>query len=230
MSVRVPGGGVTKNPFGPNWVGGKEGAQSVGDQIQNSLFGRKKPNVIDSDDALTARLLAEMHTYRRRLARLAGDQPDDYDLLLADSTIAMIDSEGIVYIGEQFLLEYAGDKDVRVGVLAHEIGHRPKRWNEYKSQPPTNRAEAEDLCRLEETRADFFAGYALAQFDMDCDPLCEFLDAITTQPHPEYFPPSLRAVTIREGHETGHRKASNLQKFFPELARMTSAKGDLGTG
>ena len=230
MATRVPGGGVTQNPFGSQWVGGNREAQSVGEQIQGSLFGRPKPQVIDSDDAVVNRLMAQMHGFRKKLARLAGDQPSDYDLALARSTIAMIDEEGLIYVGKQFLLEHEEAVDVRVGVIAHEIGHRPQRWKEYRQTPPTTRAEAEDLCRLEETRADYFAGFALAQLGRDCEPLCEFLLRIEDQPHPEYFPAELRAKTIREGFEVGHRKAENLNKFFPELARMTAAKGDLGTG
>lgn len=230
MSVRVPGGGVTKNPFGAQWVGNKAEAQSVGEQVQDSLFGGKKPEVVDSDDALIDRLMAEMHAYRKRLARLVGDQPDDYDLALAASTIAMIDDSGLVYVGLEFLRAYADVREVRIGVLAHEIGHRPKRWNEYKQHAPVSKEQMEDMCRLEETRADYFAGFALGQFGIECEPLCEFLVSIETTPHPEYLAAPLRAKTIREGFESGERRVSDVRKFFPELARFTSAKGDLGTG
>ena len=174
--------------------------------------------------------MARLHAYRRKLARLAGDQEEDYDLVLATGTIASIDRFGLIYIGKDFLLDLQEALPVQVGVIAHEIGHRPKRWDEYRETAPTNREEMEELCRLEETRADFFAGYALSQLDFSCDPLCRFLEAIDRHPHPEYFPAPLRAKTIREGFDVGQRKVKNLKKFFPELARMTSAKGDLGQG
>jgi len=196
--------------------------------MQQSLFGKNKPQIIDSDDALTDRLMAELHAFRKKLARLAGDAPSDYDLTLAEGTIAMIDSQGLIYVGQKFLL--SADKDTRIGVLAHEIGHRPQRWNEYRQEMPRNREELEDLCRLEETRADYFAGFAMAQLGLQCEPLCEFLLDIEEGPHPEYFPAELRGKTIREGFEIGARKSANLKKFFPELARMTSPKGDLGVG
>lgn len=228
MTTRVPGGGVAKNPFGPTWVGGKEQAGSVGEQVQDSLFGRPKPKVLDQDDADCAALMARLHVYRKKLARLAGDEPDEYQLLLAAGTIASIDKDGVVYVGRDFLLSAADDLPLQVGVLAHEIGHRPKRWAEYHADRPTDRAGLEDLCRLEETRADYFAGHALAQLRLRPEPLCRFLAEIQQHPHPEYFTAELRAKTILEGFQAGSRRAANVKKFFPELARMTSAAGDLG--
>lgn len=230
MSTRVPGGGVTRNPFGPTWVGAKEGAESVGQQVQDSLFGRPKPQILDQDDADCAALMARLQGYRKRLARMVGDDPGEYELLLAAGTIASIDKQGVIYIGREFLLGYAEALAVQVGVLAHEVGHRPKRWAEYHRDQPRTRDEVEDLCRLEETRADYFAGHALAQLRLDPEPLCAFLVRIQQHPHPEYFAPELRGQTIREGFEAGRRRSQNLSKFFPELQRMTSAAGDLGEG
>lgn len=230
MATRVPGGGVTKNPFGPTWVGGKDGADSLGDQVQDSLFGRKKPDVLEDDDEEIAALMAQLHVFRKKLARMAGDAEDDYDLVLATGTIASVDSTGLIYVGRQFLVGHADSLETQVGVIAHEIGHRPKRWQEYREQQPTTIDELHDLCRLEETRADYFSGYALGQLNLDCEPLCEFLVRIQVHPHPEYFSADLRAKTVREAHGAGRRRKSNLAKFFPELARMTSASGDLGGG
>ncbi len=228
--MRVSGGGVTPNPFGTAGSTGAQGPQSLGEQLRDQLFGGKRPRPVESDDPLVDRLMGEMHAFRRRLARLAGDRPEDYDLQLAEGTIAMIDADGLVSIGLSFLLDHAAERELRIGVLAHEIGHRPQRWIEYRASAPQSRAEAEALCRLEETRADYFAGWALGQLGLGCEPLCAFLAAIETHPHPEYFPAPLRAKTIREGHEVGRRRAADTAKFFPELARMHGAKNDLGTG
>jgi hypothetical protein len=230
LATRVPGGGVTKNPFGPTWVGGKEAADNLGDQVQDSLFGRKKPEILDDDDPDIDRLMSRLHVYRKKLARMAGDGDDDYDLVLAAGTIASVDSTGLIYVGREFLLRFAESLETHVGVIAHEIGHRPKRWEEYREARPTTVEELADLCRLEETRADYFSGYALGQLGFDCEPLCAFLVQIQVHPHPEYFSADLRAKTIREAHGAGSRRKTNLRKFFPELARMTSASGDLGGG
>lgn len=230
MATRVPGGGVTKNPFGPTWVGGKEQAGSLGDQVQDSLFGRKKPPVLDDDDPEISALMARLHVYRKKLARLVGDDEEDYDLCLAAGTIAAVDANGMIYVGREFLLGRAESLETHVGVVAHEIGHRPKRWTEYRATRPQTPDALADLCRLEETRADYFSGHALAQLGFDCEPLCRFLFAIQVHPHPEYFSAELRAKTIREAHAAGLRKKTNLRKFFPELARMSSPTGDLGKG
>lgn len=230
MTSRIQGGGVGRSPFGVQWAQGKAEPGSVGEQVQDNLFGRPKPKVLDQDDADCAHLLARLHPYRLKLARLAGDQEGDYRFLLSTGTIAAIDQSGTIYVGKEFLLDQAPSLDTQVGVIAHEIGHRPRRWNEYREGRVMGKAELEDLCRLEETRADYFAGWSLAQLGLKAEPLCRFLRAIQLHPHPEYFSVELREKTILEGHEAGTRRQANLQKFFPELARLTSARGDLGSG
>src|SRR5436853_658418 len=93
-NMRITGGNVsTQNPFGPNWARGTQEASTVGKQVQDNLFGKPKPKVLDQDDVDTARQMGMMHVYRKKLARLAGDDPDEYSLLLADGTIAMIDQQ-----------------------------------------------------------------------------------------------------------------------------------------
>jgi hypothetical protein len=232
VSTKISGG-ITRNPFGPSWGSARseraEG-KSVGKEVSSSLFGRPKPKILDGDDADTAALMARLHAYRKKLARLAGDDEDAYDLVLAEGTIAMIDDKGLIYIGRSFLLELSEQLEVQVGVLAHEIGHRPQRWSAYKQEQPSTKDDVDKLCRLEETRADYFAGRALAELGLAAEPLVAFLKAITTHPHPQYFPPALRAEAIREGHHDGKRRADTRRKMFPELARMTEPKGDLGIG
>lgn len=229
--TRIQGGGLSaKNPFGPTWARGTGEARTVGEQVAHDLFGKPKPKVLDPDDADVAAQMARLHAYRKKLARLAGDEEDDYDLVLADGTIAMIDAEGRIYVGKRFLLDHADDVAVQVGVLAHEIGHRPKRWRAHREERKLDKAERDALCRVEETRADYFAGRALAALGMPCDPLCAFLLVVAQHPHPEYFDARARAEVVREGFADGTRKDAALKAMFPELARMRSAKGDLGSG
>jgi len=226
--TRVVGGGLGRSPFGPQWVGGKETPQSVAAQVEDALFGRKKPTVLDPDDAEAGPLLAKLQPYRKKLARLAGDQEDDYRLVLAAGTIASIDQGGTVYVGRSFLL--ATPFEIQVGALAHEIGHRPQLWAQYRQNQPMEPEALEELLRLEETRADYFAGWALGQLGFSVEPLAKFLEALEDGPHPEYLAATLRGKTLREGHQAGHLRKKNLKKFFPELARMRSVSGDLGEG
>jgi hypothetical protein len=235
MTSRISGGLSARNPFGVQWGNSKEtarteGPRNAGEQIQSALFGRPKPPIVDTDDAILLAQVARLHSYRKRIARLAGDSEDDYDLVLADGTIAMIDESGRIYVGRQFVLDHLDAVEVQVGVLAHEIGHRPKRWNEYKSEQPFSKEEAERLCRIEETRADYFAGRALAELGLTADPLVAFLLRVSVHPHPEYFPAPMRADAIREGFTDGKRKSTNRKKLFPELHRWNSPETDLGNG
>src|SRR5690606_2207996 len=145
-----------------------------------------------------------------------------------DGTIAMIDEDGRIYVGAGFLAACAEQPEVLVGVLGHEIGHRPKRWREYKTRRQLSREELEMLCRHEETRADIFAGKALAEMDMACEPLVAFLQSVQDEPHPEYFPAEVRAAVIRDAHAGRAYRAKARRTLFPELHRMTSPKGHLG--
>lgn len=230
------GGGISRNPFGQ--VGarprGAEKAETLGQQVQQELFGKKKPRVLDDDDKDTAAQMARLHAVAKKLARLAGDHEDDYRLVLAEGTLAMIDQTGTIYVGRAFLLDHADRVDLLVGVVAHEIGHRPKRWSDHRAERPRTKDELHELCRLEETRADFFAGRALAELGLSPDPLCELLLSLEKRsgerPHPEYFPAKLRAEVIREGFGDGARQADLRKKLFPELARHVSPKHDLGSG
>lgn len=229
--TRIGGTGISsRNPYGPSWSGGVQQADNLGQQVQDELFGKKKPRELNADDAQCSALLARLHAYRKKLARLAGDDEDDYDLVLAESALAMIDARGRIYVGKGFLLAFAEQLDVQVGVLAHEIGHRPKRWAEYRAAAPRSKEELERLCRTEETYADYFCGRALAELGFDVEPVCRFLRAVQEHPHPEYFSADLRVEAIRDGYADGKRKSELRRKMFPELARRVSARNDLGTG
>ena len=228
MTSRITGGSIGKKPFEPDYHGPRaDDTGSVGTQVEDALFGRSRPQVIEPDEE-TAPLLARLDSYRKKLARLVGDAESDYRLVLAAGTIAAIDASGTVFVGRRFLLDTARDLAIQVGVLAHEVGHRPQRWVGYRDRQPVSRSGLVDLCRLEETRADYFAGYALAHLRFDCAPLCGYLHDIRVPPHPEYFSAALRAKTIREGFDAGGRRQANLRKFFPELARATEVATDLG--
>jgi len=219
------------NPFGPQWPASKgaERAATVGEQVQQALFGRAKPPVLDP--AKFPHLFDPMkmlRKYKKKLALMAGDDEDDYDVVLADGTIAMIDENGTIFIGAGFLQAFAGNEAVLVGVLAHEIGHRPKRWNAYRTPRQLSQQELQMLCRHEETRADIFSGKALAEMGLDCDPLAQFLLACEDKPHKEYFPAAVRGEVIREAHHGRAYRIKARKNIFPDYDRARSPKGNLG--
>lgn len=230
--VRRIESGVTSqlNPFGPQWPTAKaEKAATAGQQVQIALFGKPKPPVLDP--ARFPQLAAQLrllNRYRRKLATLAGDDENDYRLALADGTIAMIDEAGTIYVGAGFLESFADQPEVLVGALAHEIGHRPKRWNGYRGRGPLSPEALAELCRHEETRADLFAGAALAEMEMSCEPICQFLIAVEEGPHPEYFPATVRADVIRDAYRRRSFRTETRAKLFPDYHRAAAAKGHLG--
>ena len=231
--TRIGSGGINTqlNPSGPQAQASGQSAQAaeVGQQVQKTLFGKPKPPVLDlAKFPHLAEQMKLLHRYRKKLATMAGDEEDDYDLCLADGTIAMIDEEGLIYVGAGFLEACKDNPEVLIGVLAHEIGHRPKRWREYDTRRQVTREEMQALCREEETRADIFAGKALAEMNLSCEPLADFLSEVQQKPHPEYFDAKTRGEVIRDAHAGRAYRSDNRKKLFPEFDRMTSPKGHLG--
>jgi hypothetical protein len=234
MTDRIGGGSFsTLNPFGPQWPTAKEAAEArtIGERMQQALFGAPKPPVLDPAKfpMLAAQLLL-LNKYKKKLATMAGDQDEDYEIVLADGTIASVDQDGRIYMGAEFLMKFKDQPGVFVGAMAHEIGHRPKRWRAYQPPPDMTQADIEALCRDEETRADLFAGKALAEMGMDCEPLIEFLEHVDKKPHPEYWPAKVRGEIIRDAHQGRAYRADARKKLFPEFDRMTAPKNHLGEG
>lgn len=232
MSTRIGGGVSTQlNPFSQQASASSQSTQTpeIGQQVTKALFGKAKPPVLDpAQFPHLAEQLKALKRYKKKLATMAGDEEQDYDICLADGTIAMIDEEGMIYVGAGFLEACANEMEILVGVLAHEIGHRPKRWKEYKERKLLNIEDLQALCREEETRADIFAGKALAEMKMSPKPLQDFLKRIQDKPHPEYFDAQIRAQVIEDSHAGRAYRTDNRKKLFPEFDRMTAAKGHLG--
>lgn len=151
--TRVAGGGLSRNPFGH--VEARRAAEpgSLQQQVEQELFGgKRKPQVVDDESRKGEERLALLGAWVKKLARFAGDDEGDYRVRFAKDTIAMIDQQGVIYVGTGFLDAHEHDPAVVVGVLAHEVGHRPKRWRSYRAEQPRTKEELQALCRLEETR------------------------------------------------------------------------------
>jgi hypothetical protein len=211
--------------------GQSEGLKPLGEQIQSTLFGRARPPLLSEAayPELMA-ILAVLNKYRRKLAFLAGDDDNDYALALADDTIAAIDEHGTIFMGAACVMGNARNLDVLVGVLAHEIGHRPKRWREMRYQMPKNlsRVEMEALCRHEEICADFFAGRGLAELGLRWEPLVRFLEFVQVRPHPEYLPAAERGQVVQDGYNRRNYRLKARSKLFPEYHRYFSPEGFIG--
>lgn len=201
----------------------------VGDQMVSALFGRQRPPILDEDEfPELAAMVRMLNRYRRKLAVMAGDDEDDYVVVLADGTLAMIDELGTIYFGAGFILQCKDVPEILVGALAHEIGHRPKRWIEYRVRKRLSVDEMHALCRHEETRADIFAGKGLAELGLACEPLCQYLLRYAASPHPDYHPAEVRADVIRDSHAGRAYRVAARRKLFPEFDKVASPKNNLG--
>jgi len=205
----------------------------VAEQIQQTLFGRITPrqlNIADFPDL--AAIIRFLNRCRKKLATLHGDPETDYEIVLADGTIAAIDKDGKIFVGAGFLMAYAHEPSVLVGALAHEIGHRPKRWKEpkYQMRKELTPQDIQAICREEETRADIFAGKGLAELGFDCEPLIDFLKRVQVKPHPDYFSAEVRGDVIREAFGGRDYSVKQRQKLFPGYERYKAARGHVGDG
>jgi hypothetical protein len=235
MSIKIQSGISTHLHSNPvPYASSAQHATPLGEQIQTMLFGHAKPPLLNpSMFPHLAAVLRQLNTFKRKIAHLAGDHDDDYTLVLADSTLAMVDEEGRIYLGASFLQTHAHTEEglaVMVGAIAHEIGHRPKLWGSerYQVKRFLTEAEKQAVCRHEETRADIFAGKALAECGLPAQPLCSFLEKIQKTPHPSYFPAHIRAQVILEAHESRSYRVGQRQQSFPSWDRAASAKRHLG--
>ena len=205
----------------------------VGAQVSQILFGKPKPPPADpAKFPQLAELMRRLKRFKAKFSNLAGDEEEDYDIYLAHGTIACIDSEGEVAVGVEFLEAFKDHPEVIAGVLAHEIGHRPKRWKEYQSALPMTREEVEELCRFEETRADLFAGRALAELGLSYNGMIRLLMVVQPedQPHLGYHPAPVRARIIKEAFQVHLQRMGLRKRLFPEMERHHSAGGYIGKG
>ena len=197
---------------------------TIASQVEQVLFGKPKPTILNpAQFPQLAEQMQLLNKYRKKLAHMAGEHDDDYNIQLADDTIAMIDASGTIFVGVHFLHKFYDQKEVLVGVLAHEIGHRPKRWKNYKTQKRLTHKELQELCRFEETRADIFSGKGLAEMKMSPEPLIDFLLKLEKGPHPEYFSAKVRAKVIRESYASRVYYTKARKALFPEYERMFSS-------
>ena len=208
-------------------------APPVGQQIQQVLFGRPIPRVVDpADFPELAAMLRRLGGFKKRILNMVGETDDDgaYDILLAEGNLAMIDGDAKIYLGVDFVAANLSQEEVLVGALAHEIGHRPKRWRalQHQVRRQLTKEEVDAICRHEETRADIVAGKALAELGMRWEPLAEFLLRHETGPHPQYFPAAVRAEVIRDAHTGRGYRAGQRKRLFPGFDRNTSPRNHIG--
>lgn len=228
MPSQIPGSALGNTTLGQP---AQTEMRPVGEQLRETLFRRNQPHplALEAFPELAA-LVTLLNGYRRKLALLAGDVDADYRLVLTDDAIAAVDGEGNIYLGIAFLRGHQGSLDTLVGAIAHEIGHRPKRLKALNRSLPdglTTR-QLQALCLHEEIRADHFAGRALAEVGLSCEPLIAFLKAVQVRPHPEYLPADERAHVIREAFGKSDVRARAREKLFPEFHRHTNVRSHIG--
>ena len=201
---------------------------TVGQQMTQALFGRPPPTVLNP--ALfpdLAVFLKSLNRFRRKCAALAEDEDEDYVMVLADSATAAIDKDGVIYLGASFLAQNASRPEVVIGAIAHEIGHQPRKWAgiDGAGQETLSAAKLDEMCQVEETKADLFAGEAMAELGLSCEPLIDYLTEHEDGPHRRYLPAADRAEIIRQAYRGRAKTMKSRRQLYPDYERHRAARG-----
>jgi len=198
--------------------------QSVGSQrpqvrtdespLQTVLFGPVTPKQLDPTQYPNlSQALRWLNRQKTKIAAFHGDHEDDYEILLAEGQSACIDAHGRIYMGETLVRQADTEPELLTGILAHEIGHRPKSW---KRPAGDTRAELLQMARDEEAKADHAAGRALAALSLSPEPVCQYLEThghFEKQPE-NYYPVADRVRMIREAHSSESSRVRNKKRLF----------------
>lgn len=195
--------------------------------LETVLFGSVRPKALElAAFPHLAELMRVLTRLKGRVASFVGDRDDEYSLVLSEGAGACVDKEGRIFLGEKLLQAGRDDPSLLVGVLAHEIGHRPKTWKRLRFGQGLSRADLTALARDEEAKADRVAGRVLAELGLAPDGLCNYLRRhghFEKQPE-TYYPVNVRVEMIREAHEAQAERLREAKRLFPDFHRATNLK------
>jgi hypothetical protein len=171
------------------------------------LFGKRPPRRVDwRRYPSLKRGMRKLRSITGEVAELVGRDEDDFPLSLCEGENAAISREGELFVGVDLLQEHERESELLLGILGHEIGHKPWTWPNADLSRLT-RPQRSKLYREEEGKADRFAGRVFADVGGSPDALCDFLLAnesfeagASPKALAEYYPAEVRVRMIRESH------------------------------
>jgi predicted Zn-dependent protease len=193
--------------------------------IETVLFGVHRPKILDAAQfPQLAERLRWLNRQKGRIAAFLGDAQEEYEILLAEGGAACIDPDGRIYFGEKLLA--GGNEALITGVLAHEVGHRPKTWKRHRQGHGMKREQLLELARNEEAKADRVCGRSLAALDLDPKAVCDFLRMhgnFEKQPE-QYYPTDVRVAMIMEAYDAQRTRKDAAKSLFPGYQKATDVK------
>jgi hypothetical protein len=167
------------------------------------LFGKRPPRRLDARRYPSLkRALRKLRFICGEVAELLGMDEDDFPLSLCEGENAAISREGELFVGVDLLQEHERDSDLLLGVVGHEIGHRPWTWPN-GSLARLSRKQRDALYREEEAKADRFSGRVLADLGGNPEAICEFLlehASFEAKQPSDYYPAETRVKMILDAY------------------------------
>lgn len=183
------------------------------------LFGKRAPRFVDrrkyGKHKKGLRLLTDMKDH---IALLLGRRETDFEMALCEGDNAFISRDGQIAFGVELLEAHAGEDDLLLGILGHEMGHQPWTWPSTDlSHLSPNQLKA--LYREEEAKADRFAGRVLADLGGNPRPMLDFLNHSAhgfeqAQESSDYYPVAQRIDMIQKSFERRQRLLKNAHKLI----------------
>jgi len=197
-------------------------------RVQKALSQRNPPKELDLNLYVEIHdLWKKLQQHKIKIVDFAGENQNKYELCLSTGFSACIDARGRIYFGIDLLRSFQ-ELSVLIGILAHEIGHRPHLWGRYRTGKQLSRAQLNAICRKEEAIADYFCGQVLAEEQISVEPNIQFLQQHQILAHPKYLPASKRAEIIWTAWSNQQNIASTRKQLWPSLDKKISLHHILG--
>jgi hypothetical protein len=175
------------------------------------LFGKRPPRLVDRrKHPKLKKALKKLEATVDQIAEIVGRASNAFSVELCEGENASINRDGQIAVGVGLLEEYQGNDAFLVGLLGHEVGHKPWTWPKGDLSKLTKK-QLDALYREEEAKADRFAGKVLAELGVSPDEICAFLlkhETFEGRKPSDYYPADVRAAMIKEAF----RRRTNMLK------------------
>lgn len=223
--------GLSKKPLWLKPSSSTQKSSETGAAAKKSI-GDTPPIVVDINDYPDlAPLFAYYGSLQRKRRKLKKFSGKDATLKLAKNTVACADDQDNVYLGVDFLRDFAHDDVLIASVMAHEWGHLISQ-KQKENVDHLTWEEIYQIRREEEAAADCFCGRMIALMGYPTKPIADFINkAKKSSTSLKYYAADIRISIIEEAFRLHENRNQVSRKIFtkeiyknPHLSRIIHAE------